>query len=412
MPDAKRKVPEVGDEMGVTVESVAFGGDGVARHEDYVVFVPDVIPGEKIIARITQVKRSYGRGIPVRILEPSPDRINPRCDVYGLCGGCQYQHVTYEKSLEFKEQQVKEVMLRIGRLSVGDLCDPIRPAPAPYGYRNAVSLHMRALEKGWQAGYFARDNKTFVPISCCPIASEAINDSLTDITPAIRGFDHPDRIKSITIKNAGARTLMYPVYRKPLRFRLDDRLCYRYKQLGFYYGSRSFFQVNHAMIPGLIELACEGLAPEPGEMLLDLYAGVGLFSLALADKYRRVVGIEADEEAVACFEANIGENRLQNVMVVRGTVEAELPAAGREIEGTAASILVDPPREGLNEKVVRFLKAFPIRKLVYVSCDPGTLARDLRLLKGIYSLQKITPLDIFPQTKHIETVAVLEKPRT
>ncbi len=410
MPDEKMSIPKAGDEVDVTIESIAFGGDGVARHDNYVLFVPDVIPGEKIRLSITVSKRSYGRGVPVHVLEPSPDRTNPRCDVYGLCGGCQYQHVAYERALKFKEQQLREVMLRIGGLSVEDLCSPIRPAPEAYGYRNVISLRVRAADDGWQAGYAARDNTTFVPVSHCPIASKAINDSLADIAAAIKGFGHPDNIKSLTIKNAGARTLVCPVYHKPFRFRTNERLAYRYKHLDFCYGSGSFFQINHAMVPVLIDLVSEGLAPEPGETLLDLYAGVGLFSLALAERYHGVVGIEAGEEAVACFQTNIGENKFRNITVVRGTVEANLDAARREIEGRAVSVIVDPPREGMKEDVVRFLNEAPIRNLVYVSCDPSTLARDVRLLAEAYRLRKITPLDMFPQTKHIETVAVLEHP--
>jgi 23S rRNA (uracil1939-C5)-methyltransferase len=407
VPDAERRIPRIGDEVEITIESVAFGGDGVARLENYVLFVPDVITGETVTARITEIKRSYGRGVTIRIRQPSPDRVEPVCDVYGLCGGCQYQHVAYERSLESKERQVEEVMLRIGRLSIGSVCEPMLPAPHPYGYRNAVSLHVGEAKGKRRVGYVARDNRAFVPISRCPIASKEINESLGDIGAMLRGFDRPERIKGLTIKNAETQTLIHPVYHKPMRFSSDDRLCYRYKHIVFHYGPRSFFQVNHSMIPSLLDLAREGLAPEAGEMLLDLYAGVGLFSLALAEGYRRVVGIEDGEEAVACFEANIGENKIRNVRVVRGRVEGNLKAARREIEGKTVSVLVDPPREGLSGSVIEFLKATHIRKLVYVSCDPATLARDLRALSGIYRLEKITPLDMFPQTKHIETVTVL-----
>jgi 23S rRNA (uracil1939-C5)-methyltransferase len=336
--------------------------------------------------------------------------VQPACEVYGLCGGCQYQHVAYERSLEFKEQQVREVLQRIGGLSIGGICEPLRPAPDAYNYRNAVSLHVRGTAGKWQTGYFARDNSTFVPVSRCPIASKEINGSLAGLPPALDGFEHPDRIKSLTIKNAGPRTLVYPVYQRPLGFRSDDRLRYRYGNLEFHYGSRSFFQVNHSMIPCLMELVREGLAPEPGEVLLDLYAGVGLFSLALAEGFRRVVGIEAGEEAVACFETNISENKVGNVTAVRGRVESNLKALRREIEGGAASVIVDPPREGLAEAVVRLLVEAPVGNLIYVSCDPATLARDLRSLSDAYSLRRITPLDMFPQTRHIETVTILGKP--
>jgi len=409
MADTENSTPRAGDEVEVTIRSIAFGGDGVARHGNYVLFVPDVIPGETIIARISEVKRSYGRALPVKILHASPDRVEPACDVYGLCGGCQYQHVAYGRSLELKQRQVKEVMLRIGGLEIEGDFDTMRAAPDAYAYRNAISLHLRESEGTRRAGYFARDNRTFVPISHCPIASNEINEALPGIEAVVEGFEHPESIKSLIIKNAGDRRLVHPVYRKPIRFMPDERLSYRYKHINFHYGPKSFFQVNHTMIPVLIELARDGLAPDPGQMLLDLYAGVGLFSLALADKYGQVVGIEAGEEAVACFETNVAENGIGNVTVVRGRVEENLKAVHRETEGGAVSVLVDPPREGLKKNLIGFLKDAQIAKLVYVSCDPATLARDLKALGSAYSIRKITPLDMFPQTKHIETVTVMEK---
>ena len=138
MPAKSESIPKTGDEVDVTIDSMAFGGDGVARYRNYVLFVPDVIPGERVSVRISSTRRSYGRGVPARIIERSPYRIEPPCEVYGLCGGCQYQHVVYEKSLEFKEQQLKEVLLRIGGLPIEGVCDPIHPSPGPYGYRSAV----------------------------------------------------------------------------------------------------------------------------------------------------------------------------------------------------------------------------------------------------------------------------------
>jgi 23S rRNA (uracil1939-C5)-methyltransferase len=407
--DDGKRAPGVGDEVEVVIEAVAFGGDGVARHDGYVLFVPDVIPGERVRARITAAKRSYGRGVPVRIVEPSADRIEPRCGVYGVCGGCQYQHVSYERSLEFKEQQLKEVALRIGGLVIDDTCDPIRPAPEAYGYRTAVSLGVRNSGNAWEAGYFARDNETFVPISQCPIASEEINQVLAKIHSVLGHLDHPDQIKNITIKSAGKENLFYPGYRGPFRFQPDEVLVYRLGQLVFHFGPTTFFQVNHAMIPVLLDLVGEGLHPGMDETLLDLYAGVGLFSIALAKRYRQVFGIETGREAVTCFQENIEANNLRNVTVIRGTVEGTIEDARREMGGRRVSVVVDPPRMGLKDDVIRFLIEAPVGRLVYVSCDPATLARDIKRLAPSYRLRKITPIDMFPQTKHMETVAVLER---
>ncbi len=406
--ESKSGVPRTGEEIDVGIDSVAYGGEGVARHAGYVVFVPDVIPGEKVRVRITAAKRSYGKGVPVEITEPSPDRTQPRCEVYGLCGGCQYQHVTYQRSLEIKEQQVREVVGRIAGIPIEEICAPIRPAPEPWNYRNVVSLKVRKSDGGWEAGYVARDNLTLVPITGCPIAKDPINESIASLGAGLEGFEHPDRIGEVTLKHGGGRTLLYPWYRKPYRFKSAERLTYSHGGLTFSYGMKSFFQVNHSMIPGLLEVVGEALAPAHGQALLDLYAGAGLFSIAQARNFDRVVGIEVAGEAVGCFRENIRANGLKNVSVVRGAVEKVLKIAYRKLGRREVSVLVDPPREGMRPEIIRFLIASRIRRIVYVSCDPATLARDLKMLISSYSIKKITPLDMFPQTRHLETVAVLD----
>jgi 23S rRNA (uracil1939-C5)-methyltransferase len=409
MSHGKANAPQVGQELEVTIESVAFGGDGVARHSGYVLFVPDVIPGERVRVRIIASKRSYGRAVPVRIMEASPDRVIPRCPVYGICGGCQYQHVSYQRSLEFKQSQLNEVALRIGGLSIEDVCDPIRPAPEPYNYRNVVSLRVMKEESRWKVGYFARDNRTLVPISHCPIASQAINGKITGIESVLERFPHSDRVRDIILKSADGEVVTYPNYRGAYRLVGDDRLSYQLHGLAFQYGPTTFFQVNHSMIPVLVDLVGEGLDPATDETLFDLYAGVGLFAVGLADRYRRVIGVETAGQAVAHFEENIRLNGVRNVTAVRGSVETKLQGARREMDGKTVSILVDPPREGLKDDVIGFLNQAPVRRLVYVSCDPSTLARDLKKLLASFGLRKITPLDMFPQTGHIETVTVLER---
>jgi 23S rRNA (uracil1939-C5)-methyltransferase len=409
MPKHSADIPRVGDEFDVTVQSMAFGGEGVARCGDYVVFVPDVIPGERARIKIAQAKPSYGKAALVDLLEPSPARTEPLCAVYGVCGGCQYQHVSYEKSPEFKEQQLKETILRIGGISIDDLCDPIRPAPEPYGYRNVISLRVINGPKGWEVGYIARDNKTVVPVSRCPIARQAINGSLGDIGHVISAFERSDTIKEITIKYDGERTVFYPIYRGRFRFKPNDRLRYRYRDLIYRYGPVSFFQVNHSMIPGLLDAVSGGLDGGPDETLFDLYAGVGLFSIALAGRFRQVVGIELARESVDCFQANVKENGNHNITVIRDRAEHALKYAYKDFKTAVNSVLVDPPREGLKRGVIEFLNKTAFRRLVYVSCDPATLARDLKMLRATYSIRKITPLDMFPQTKHLETVVVLNR---
>ena len=404
-----RNTPRIDDELDVTIASMAFGGDGVARHGDYVLFVPDVIPGEQVRVKIVAAKRSYGRALPLEILQPSPDRVEPPCAVYGLCGGCQYQHVSYSKSVEFKESQIREVASRIGGLALDDICDPIVPSPEAYGYRNSVSLRLRRAGKSWETGYIARDNKTFIQVSQCPIAAGAINSEIANLDAGIKQFKNKDKITDVTMKCDGEHTMLCPRYQKPIRFESAARLRYVYGHFSFYYGSSSFFQVNHAMIPALLDLVKSALDPKPGQSLIDLYAGVGLFSIALAKDYKQVTGLEIGQEAVECFQENIRENSVSNATVIRGTVESSIRAGLKELGDKPVSVLVDPPREGLKKEVVQALNEGPVEKLAYVSCDPAMLARDLKLLGASFTLKKITPLDMFPQTKHLEAVAALEK---
>ena len=265
MPENNSSIPRVGDQVDVTIQSMAFGGEGVTRYNDYVLFVPDVIPGEKVRIKITQAKRSYGRAMLVELFEASSARTEPRCEVYGRCGGCQYQHVTYSKTLEYKEQQLKDMVLRIGGIAIDDICEPARPAPEPYGYRNVIWLRVVDGTGGKEVGYIARDNHTFVPISICPIACDVINRSLGNIGHVLATFEHSDMIKEISIKSAGDRLLFHPIYEGGLRHKSDDRLCYQYQDLTFHYGPSSFFQVNHALIPSLIDAVGEGLDGGPGE---------------------------------------------------------------------------------------------------------------------------------------------------
>jgi tRNA/tmRNA/rRNA uracil-C5-methylase (TrmA/RlmC/RlmD family) len=426
-----RHRPGIGKELELTIDSMAFGGDGVARHGDFVIFVPDVIPGEQVRVKVDAAKRSYGRAVPSEILKASPDRVEPHCPVYGICGGCQYQHMNYRLSLELKERQIREVMQRIGGLSIDDACDPIIPSPQAYGYRNSITLKIRRTgvnrnsekgrrceageesraRKGWDAGYIARDNRSFVPVSECPIAATAINKEIANLDSVIRQFKDLHRIRDITIRCDAHRTMLCPRYHKPIRFASEERLCYRHGDLAFYYGGTSFFQVNHAMIPSLLDLVRSALDPGPGRSLIDLYAGVGLFSIALAKHYGHVTGLEIGQEAVECFQENIRANGVSNARVIRGAVERLIRDGLRELGDKPVSVLVDPPREGVKKEVIEALNEGPVERLAYVSCDPATLARDLRLLGAAFTLKRITPLDMFPQTKHLEAVAALERNR-
>ncbi len=410
MKKSQNNNPELktGDTFETIISSVAFGGEGVIRHEGFVLFVPDVISGEKVRVRITEVKRSFGKAKLEKVIESSPERTEPRCEVYGRCGGCQYQHISYPAQIRLKETQLRETLLRIGGISLDKKCQPIQFSNNPYEYRNSITLELRRGKGKWKFGYWGQDNKTFIPIKKCPIATSKINKSLKDIDEILEDFELPEKIREITIKEEEARVLFFPRYQKPYQFKSKETLKYKDQKINLFYGLNSFFQVNPRLIPNLIQLAREGFQDGPREILFDLYAGSGLFSIALAHQFDQVVGIEVNSEAFNYFQKNIKENRCQNVVPVKGSVEARISDAFHKSKTKKKCVLIDPPREGLAGSVSEFLVKNPVERLVYVSCNPATLARDLKALKEEYTIRKITPLDMFPQTKHLEVVAVLD----
>jgi len=403
------KLPQVGEEREVEIVSIAYGGEGIVRIEGFVFFVPDVITGEKVRMRVTEIKRSFGKGEALQIIEASPHRVEPPCPVYGQCGGCQYQHIQYEETLRIKENQLKETLGRIGGIQEESLFQRIIPSPQPYGYRSSITLKAKQVSDGFQLGYVARDNKSFIPILGCPIASPKINQNLKSISESLPDQELSALIREITVKEGKGKVLFYPHYRKPYQFKTKDRLFFDFQGLSVGYGLNSFFQINQGLIPKIIRILREYLSPRPGEKLFDLYAGSGIFSLGLANDFYQVIALEESKEAVRCFQENIQQNGIKNVVACRGKVEERLKPLFEEHKGKLQSVLLDPPREGLQSAVIPTLKNLDFRKMIYISCEPSTLARDLKLLKEIYSLKKIFPLDMFPQTKHIETIVLLER---
>lgn len=396
--------------LEVQIDSVAFGGEGVAKADGFVIFVPDVISGERVRIRITDKKHSFAKAELLEILEASPDRISPLCPVYGLCGGCQYQHMTYEKSLALKKQQIQEVLERLGGIQTSEILKSVRPSPAAFGYRNTITIHFWWNDLKYRTGYFARDNRTFIEISDCPIASSKINEAIRDIDPILKRYPDPKYIKMLVIKEGDNGVFFYPHYRKSIRFRTADQILFRLGEFEFAYGLNSFFQVNSRMIPELVGLVSEGLGePEEGEVLFDLYAGAGLFSIALSKKFKNIVGIELSREATQLFNENLKRNGISHITTVCGDVTNETEGVFANNRGRVNSIVIDPPREGMKPEVARFLAEKKFKTIVYVSCDPATLARDLKILRGTYEIVSITPLDMFPQTKHVETVTVLRR---
>lgn len=345
-----------GTELELTIHDVAFGGAGVARHDGQVVFVPFTAPGEKVRARVIRMKKSFVEAELVSVESASPDRVEPRCPYFTRCGGCAYQHLTYTQQLAIKQQQVEQTLRRVGRMASVPM-RPIVPAPKDYGYRNRIRVHVA----GGVAGFFAHGAHTIVDVAECVIAAPVVNAALREL----RKSAVPD----------GDYSLRAP-------------------------GGGPFFeQTNPEATQQLLALVRSEIQPGP-TALVDAYCGAGLFSKHLADSFEEVIGIEENASAIdhARRHATAKERYVHaDVAEVLGEILATRPAE-------QTTVLLDPPAIGLAHRVVDLLVAARPAELLYVSCNPATLARDLARLSPTFAVQSVTPLDMFPQTAGIEVV--------
>jgi tRNA/tmRNA/rRNA uracil-C5-methylase (TrmA/RlmC/RlmD family) len=349
------------DLLSLLIHDVAFGGKGVARHEGKVYFIPFTVPGETVTARVVRQKKNFGEAELVNVVEASPDRVTPPCPYFSRCGGCSYQHMTYARQLALKAAQVEQTLRRVGRLTEV----PVRPviaAPEPYGYRNRIRVHV-----GREAtGFYGQDGHTLVDVEQCAIAAPTVNKALRDLRQAVVGEgDYSLRAKG---------------------------------------GGPYFEQTNPAVAAELVNLV-EGAASRGQALLVDAYCGAGLFAKRLRGYFEKVVGIEENEHAIekAQRSAEAHEHYLQ------GDVGAHLGEVLATHEADRTTVLLDPPAIGLEARVCDLLLACGPAEILYVSCNPATLARDLAFLTRSYELVAVTPLDMFPQTAEIEVFVQLRR---
>jgi 23S rRNA (uracil1939-C5)-methyltransferase len=345
----------------VTVEDVAFGGNGVARHDGKAVFIPFTIDGEHVSARITREKKKFAEGELRAVLDPSPHRVKPECPYFENCGGCSYQHISYAHQLEIKSKQVEQTLRRVGRLEKVPM-SPIIPSPLPYGYRNRIRMH---IEDG-RVGFYAHGSHELIDIKSCSIASAEVNEGLA-------------RLRSRAVYDGD-----YTVSENT--------------------GGRFFEQTNNAVAQEMLDLASR-LVKQGQSLLVDAYCGAGFFAKHLAPHFERVIGIEANDMAVE----HARKSALPNESYMAGEVELHLPGAFTGEDLARTTVILDPPAIGISRRAADFILAAQPSEIIYVSCNPATLARDLALLGGAYQLLSVTPLDMFPQTAEIEVMAHLRK---
>jgi 23S rRNA (uracil1939-C5)-methyltransferase len=437
--------------MRVKIEKLVYGGEGLAHDSNATVFVPFVLPGEEVEFEVAERKKKFVRGRLQRVLVPSPERIQPNCPYFGVCGGCNYQYLPYDAQLRFKEGILRETLRRLGHLDWQQSIT-LHPSP-PWAYRNRAQWKIRSLSEnnaplrelpanGAQLaiGYFRARTSSLCAVEACPILSPELEAALSSLREALAGGTLPEGLREIeafadpeshklllnaTCSSLGkvAKTLADELFaRLPnaasillqdatgqhLQLHGPGFLQYRALERQFRVGHLSFFQVNRFLLEELARAVAK--AAGSGELAFDLYAGVGLFTLCLAETFSRVVAVEADPAAARDLEANAAAAGKQ-LVARNSTAEAFLAAwAMKERTSVPAAVVVDPPRAGLEPQALSQLISFAAPRIVYVSCDPATLARDLaQLCAKMYKVQEIHLFDMFPQTYHIETLVHLER---
>ena len=347
-----------GDELNLEITDVAYGGAGLARHEGRVVFVPFTSPGETVRARLGKVTRNWMQARAVEILSTSPDRITPPCPLFMRCGGCAYQHIAYPRQLEIKTHQVAEALRRIGKFPDAPV-EPARPSPLAYGYRNRITVHVAPPH----IGFHGTDPREIINVRECLLAEDAVNAALAALREKKWLRPGPATLRA-TREHGGFR------------------------------------QVNNEAAEVLAAVVAEMAGT--GETLLDAYCGAGFFAKRLSAHFKHIVGVDWDERSTetARREATPGELYLTGDA---GALMTPLLAERRP-----SVVLLDPPAQGVAPAVIDALLADPVPRLVYVSCDPATLSRDLAKLSSRYDLRRVVPVDMFPQTASIETVALLD----
>jgi len=424
--------------MNLKIEKLVYGGDGLGHSEGNTVFVPFVLPGEEVSFRPIERKKKFVRGALTHVVTPAVERVQPVCPHFTVCGGCHYQHIPYAAQLTHKTQILRETLARLGRVQwEGEIHTHASP---PLGYRNRAQWKVRWTIEGGAprgiVGYNRGGSAAILPVEQCPILSPALHAALLGLRDAVSGGALPATLREVEAFGdarslllnasftefegngrklfdrlreavpAAASILLHHTQKDS--FQLDGPGFLHYSASGNSYrvGHLSFFQTNRFLVE---EMLAQALAGEAGEVVLDLFAGVGLFSIPLAKHFSRTVAVEANEAAVRDLTVNA---EAAGARIVTITAETANYLAG--CKESPDLVVLDPPRAGLGSEAIASLRRIAPRRITYVSCDPATLARDLGALLEkstpgkSYRIRALRLLDMFPQTFHIETLAQLE----
>ncbi len=441
------------DYIDVMFEDLTHDGAGVAKVDGYPLFVPNALPGERAQVKVTKVNKGYGFGRLMEIYEESPHRVVAPCPIYKECGGCQLQHLSYQGQMLAKEKQVRDVLTRIGKLEDVKV-HPVLGMSEPWRYRNKAQVPIGEHEGGLIGGFYQQRSHQIIDMKECLIQQEK-NDEVVQTVKEIcakygvRAYDegrHKGELRHIMARHGlvtgevmvvlitrtnelpnrkkiteeiaasikGIKSIVHNVNPKKTNVIFGDvtrviwgeEVIYDYiGDIKFAISARSFYQINPEQTKVLYEKALEYADLSGEESVIDAYCGIGTISLFLAQKAKKVFGVEIVPEAIEDAKRNAALNGITNAEFAVGEAEKVIPDWYKE--GNQADVLVvDPPRKGCDEALLQTILSMKPKKVVYVSCNPATLARDLRILEdGGYKTEEVQPVDMFPQTMHCEAVA-------
>lgn len=441
--------------IDVKFEDLTHEGNGVAKVDGYPLFVPNCLPGEKAKIKVIKVNKGYGFGRLIELYEKSPDRVEPDCPIYRECGGCQLQHLSYPGQLKAKHKQVREVLTRIGKLE-NVLVHPVLGMDDPWRYRNKAQVPVGEREGGLITGFYQKRSHDIIDMEACLIQQEK-NDNVVRTVKQIcekygvrayneqthkgtlrhimarygmktgeimivlitRTADIPNKnhiIQEIIQSNPDIKSIVQNINSKrtnvifgdETKVLWGDEFIYDYiGNIKFAISARSFYQINPEQTKVLYDQALKYAGLNGKETVIDAYCGIGTISLFLAQKAKKVYGVEIVPEAIEDAKRNAEINGIENVEFAVGEAETVIPK-WYEYGVKADVLVVDPPRKGCDGTLLQTIVEMKPEKVVYVSCNPATLARDLRILEdGGFKTVEVQPVDMFPQTMHCEAVALL-----
>lgn len=393
----KRKLKSTNRQVIAKIERWAEEGVSIAHDDDNkIILVRYAIPGETVKINIYKEAKDYSIGEPIEIIESSPLRISPKCQYFALCGGCDYQMLTYEEQLKIKQNTVIETFRRIGNMEI-EFTDIIAN-PSVFNYRNTETFKVNTKRK--QIGFFRKDTKSIVDIENCKIAMPKINEALAYLRSTENFPPHNFKIRTTSNKDTVVNMIKTEKYEDAAVMETVEACG---KKITFKISKDSFFQINNAVIPLWLEKIISFLDSEKSERIFDLYCGIGLITLFVSYFAKETIGVELAKSSVIDGNFNITHNNIEtNVKIIEAAVEDKLPQLG-----FADVMIVDPPRKGLDENTKKTILAMKPKKIIYSSCKASTMARDIKELSSEYNVSQFVLVDMFSHTHHTETLACL-----